>query len=116
LKLWRRSSTWPPSIRSPVRVRLCPKLYGVKCSEATGGWRRLRTACRRSLLPLLAVLLSLPAVAQAQFPYTTNNGNVSITGYNGPGGAAAIPESINDLPITSIGSSPQDKNSAALMN
>jgi hypothetical protein len=54
---------------------------------------------------LMAVLLlwALPAVIQAQFICTTNNGTLTITGYTGPGGAVTIPGSINGLPVTSIG-------------
>jgi hypothetical protein len=63
-----------------------------------------RTACATRLLPLLlALLLALPAVVQAQFSYETNNGKITITGYTGPGGAVTIPETINGLPVTSIG-------------
>jgi hypothetical protein len=54
-----------------------------------------------SLLPLL--LLALPAVVQAQFTYTTNNGTITITGYTGPGGAVTIPLTINGLRVTAIG-------------
>jgi nicotinamide mononucleotide (NMN) deamidase PncC len=36
---------------------------------------------------LLLLLLTLPAVVQAQFTFTTNNGAITITGYTGPGGA-----------------------------
>ena len=50
-----------------------------------------------------AVLLALPAVVQAQFNFTTNNGTITITGYTGSGGAVTIPDTINDLPVTSIG-------------
>jgi len=35
--------------------------------------------------------------------YTTNNGAITITGYTGPGGAVTIPDTINGLPVTSIG-------------
>jgi BspA type Leucine rich repeat region (6 copies) len=52
---------------------------------------------------LLAALLALPAVAQAQFNYTTNNSTITITGYTGSGGAVTIPTTINGLPVTSIG-------------
>jgi hypothetical protein len=45
----------------------------------------------------------LPAVAQAQFTFTTNNGAITITGYTGSGGAVAIPNAINGLPVTSVG-------------
>jgi hypothetical protein len=56
------------------------------------------------LLPLL-LLLALPAVVQAQFTFTTNNGAITITGYTGSGEAVTIPSSINFLPVTSIGNS-----------
>ena len=64
----------------------------------------VRTTCVTSLLPLL-LLLTLPAVVQAQFNYTTNNGTITITGYTGPGGAVAIPDTIDGLPVTRIGGS-----------
>jgi uncharacterized repeat protein (TIGR03803 family) len=35
--------------------------------------------------------------------YTTNNGTITITGYNGPIGAVIIPGTINGLPVTTIG-------------
>lgn len=63
---------------------------------------RLATACVTRLLPLL-LLLALPAVVQAQFNYTINNGTITITGYTGPGGAVIIPDMINALPVTIIG-------------
>ena len=53
------------------------------------------------LLPLL-VLLSLPIVVEAQFNYTTNDGTIIIRGYAGPGGAVAIPSTIDGLPVASI--------------
>jgi hypothetical protein len=56
------------------------------------------------LLPL-ALLLTLPAVVQAQFNYTTANGTITITGYTGPGGAVDIPSTINGLAVTTIGES-----------
>lgn len=40
---------------------------------------------------------------QAQFNYVVTNGTVTITGYTGPGGDVNIPETINGLPVTSIG-------------
>ena len=42
-------------------------------------------------------------VVQAQFSYTSNNGTITITGYNGAGGAVIIPNSLAGLPVTSIG-------------
>jgi hypothetical protein len=40
---------------------------------------------------------------QGQFTFTTNNGSITITGYNGPGGALSIPSATNGLPVTVIG-------------
>ena len=57
-----------------------------------------------ALLALL-LLLALPVAVQAQFSYTTNNGTITITGYSGPGGDVTIPDTINGLPVTSIGRS-----------
>ncbi len=62
-----------------------------------------RTLCATRLLPVLLLLLALPAAVQAQFDYETNNGAITITGYTGPGGAVTIPDAINGLPVTSIG-------------
>ena len=42
-------------------------------------------------------------VVQAQFILTTNNGTIEIAGYSGPGGNVTIPDTINGLPVTSIG-------------
>ena len=56
----------------------------------------------RELLPLV-LLLTLPAVVQAQFIYTAAGGRVTITGYTGLGGGVIIPDTINSLPVTSIG-------------
>jgi hypothetical protein len=52
---------------------------------------------------LLLVLLTLPAVVPAQFTHTTNNGTLTITGYTGQGGAVVIPDTINGLPVTGVG-------------
>src|SRR5688572_11703748 len=65
----------------------------------------VRTACVTRLRPLLLLLLlTLPTVAQAQFDYTID-GTITITGYTGPGGAVAIPDTINGTPVTAIGNS-----------
>ncbi len=64
--------------------------------------RGLRTGCATRLLPLL-LWLAPPAVMQAQFTYTTNNGTITITGYTRSGGAVTIPSRINGLPVTSLG-------------
>jgi len=58
------------------------------------------------MLPLvLLLLLALPAAVQAQFSYVTNNGSITITGYDCPTNPVAlvIPETITGLPVTSIG-------------
>jgi hypothetical protein len=58
------------------------------------------------------LLIGLPTAVQAQFNipvfYTTNNGTITITGYESEGnsnpyGALIIPSTINGLPVTSIG-------------
>ena len=50
------------------------------------------------------VLLTLPAVVQAQFTFITNADNtITITGYSGPPWAVNIPTNINGLSVTSIG-------------
>src|ERR1035441_2987080 len=46
----------------------------------------------------------LPAVVQAQFTFTTNNGAITITRYTGPGRDVVIPSTTNGLPVTSVGS------------
>ncbi len=70
-------------------------------------WSRIQLNERRAAAAgrlLLLVVLALPAVVQAQFTYTTNNGTITITGYTGPGGAVTIPSTINGRPVTDIGS------------
>jgi hypothetical protein len=62
---------------------------------------RLRSPGATKLLRLL-LLLALPAVVQAQFNYTVNNGAITITKYTGPGGSVVIPGAINGLPVTAI--------------
>ena len=53
---------------------------------------------------LLALFLSLPIMAQAQFTFSTNSdGSLNIQKYTGPGGAVVIPNTTNGLPVTSIG-------------
>ncbi|MCX6894885.1 MAG: leucine-rich repeat domain-containing protein [Verrucomicrobia bacterium] len=51
------------------------------------------------------LLVLLPAVVQAQFTFATNNGTITITGYFGSGGTAAIPSTITGRSVTSIGNS-----------
>jgi hypothetical protein len=58
----------------------------------------------RSLIQICTLLagLLLPAVAQAQFKFTTNSGAITITGYTGAGGAVIIPAATNGYPVGSI--------------
>jgi hypothetical protein len=63
---------------------------------ATGTWAKK--------LPLLLLLWALPAVAPAQFTYTTNNdGSLNLSDYTGSAGSVVIPNTTNGLPVTSIG-------------
>ena len=50
-----------------------------------------------TLVRLLSLLLflALPALVQAQFTYTTNNGTITITGYTGPGGLVTMSDTID---------------------
>ena len=82
---------------------------GTTCSFTIARYSRIVRAAR--VMPLL-LLLTLPAVVQAQFSYTTNNGAITITGYTGPGGAVTIPSTINSLPVTRIGYSAFQHNTS----
>jgi hypothetical protein len=60
--------------------------------------------CRTMLRPAVFVcLMLLAAGAQAQFNYETNNGTITIDYYYGTGGDVVIPGTINNLPVTCIG-------------
>ena len=48
---------------------------------------------------VLTVTLSSPV---ADFVYFTNNGSITINGYQGPGGTVIIPDSIGVIPVTSV--------------
>src|ERR1035441_1028349 len=52
---------------------------------------------------LLAAILLVPAVVQAQFTFTINNDAITITKYTGSGGAVIIPNATNGYPVTAIG-------------
>ena len=54
-------------------------------------------------LSALLFLTSPLALAAKNFLFTADGGALTITGYTGPGGVVAIPESIGGLPVTSIG-------------
>ncbi|HUZ08055.1 MAG TPA: leucine-rich repeat protein [Candidatus Paceibacterota bacterium] len=60
----------------------------------------------RNLIPIFLLgvaLLAIPFAGQAQFLYTTNNGAITITQYTGPGGDVTIPDTVNGLPVTTVG-------------
>ena len=57
---------------------------------------------KTSLLLLGSLLLAAPVAVHAQFNYTSNGTNITITGYTGPGGAVTIPSTINGLPVAQI--------------
>jgi hypothetical protein len=59
--------------------------------------RARRIAARTGFLLLTAT------AARAQFTYETNAGYITITGYSGSAGAVAIPDTVNELPVTTIG-------------
>src|ERR1035441_1785037 len=70
------------------------------CPNTTAG--HSGTACAPRLLPLL-LLLALPAVVQAGFTFTTNNGAITITYPSCLAGAVTIPSMTNGYPVTGIG-------------
>jgi hypothetical protein len=49
------------------------------------------------------VLLLLPTTMNAQFEYTNESGNITITGYNGTGGDVVIPPAIDGFPVRTVG-------------
>lgn len=64
----------------------------------------------RSLIAILLSVIRLQA-QQADYEYVTNNGQITITKYIGPGGAVQIPFSIDGFPVTRIGASCFESNS-----
>ena len=56
---------------------------------------------------LLFIVVPLPAHAEEfeGFEYTATATEVTITGYTGAGGVVTIPDTIEDLPVTSVGNS-----------
>ena len=53
------------------------------------------------LLPLL--MLPCYAVQALDYTFTTNNNEITITGYTGADSTVTIPDTINGLPVTSLG-------------
>lgn len=61
--------------------------------------------CRLIVRSLLSwCLLALPVAVKAEFSYTTNNNEITITSYFGSEYELVIPDSINGYPVTAIGS------------
>ena len=49
------------------------------------------------------LLLAFPAAVHAQFTFTTNNGNITITSYTGSEPDVVVPDATNGYPVTTIG-------------
>lgn len=58
-------------------MRANPALAGLKCPPGMAGL--LRTACAPRWLEVVLLLIMIPAVAEAQFKWTTNNGSIIFT-------------------------------------
>lgn len=56
----------------------------------------------KSLICLSSLILLLPALVQAQFTFTTNNGSLTITSFSGTG-SVSVPSSTNGYAVTEIG-------------
>ncbi len=63
----------------------------------------IESSLRRSALALLLAMFIFSPALQAQFNYAISNGTVIITRYTGSGSEAAIPSTIDNLPVTTIG-------------
>jgi hypothetical protein len=63
----------------------------------------------------LGLLLALPFGARADFTYTSTGSAITITGYSGtPPNALVIPNTIDGLPVTSIGANAFSINASSL--
>ena len=60
---------------------------------------------KRRILLFFGLIFLAASIAEAQFNYTTNNGAITITLYTGSNGIATVPNTINGLPVTTIGDS-----------
>jgi len=61
-------------------------------------------AAQGELIACLLCVVMLPAMAKAQFTFTTNADNtLTLTGYSGTNGALTIPEMNNGMAVTAIG-------------
>jgi hypothetical protein len=113
----------PPPVRNPFSGSLWPikkpknkarqdsrteykRFYGNRVGQTSSG-KSENTMKKpfKSILPAL-LLLALPAAVQAQWVYTSDGSTITITGYTCKGylGALIIPDTINELPVTTIAS------------
>ncbi len=85
----------------PVSGAGLSPIYGGRCIATDES--PTPQVCRAVFASAFGLLLLTAISAAAQFSYTTNLGEITITGYSGPPGEAVIPETINGLPVSSIG-------------
>ena len=62
----------------------------------------MKAIARLGLLWAFVAMLALPAVVQAQFTCTTNNGTITVTKCRSSTGDLTIPSTFDGLPVTSI--------------
>lgn len=86
-----------------IQLNKEPGTCSVSSRVSLPSWRPRRRSGILSGWVLLLLLLSLPACLQAQFEYVTNNGAITITGYQGSNATVRIPDTLAELPVTSIG-------------
>ncbi|MCU0782620.1 MAG: leucine-rich repeat domain-containing protein [Verrucomicrobia bacterium] len=97
------NTTWQPSSGATLLHHL-RQLAGRPNSPARPAGLRRNMACAgsRLLLASVVVLAASTAVQAEDFEYTTNENTIAIVRYIGVGGTVAIPDTIHNLPVTSI--------------
>ena len=64
----------------------------------------MKTTLRLTIAAFGLATFNVSVLVHAQdYTYTTDNSTITITKYTGPGGAVTIPDTINGLPVASIG-------------
>jgi hypothetical protein len=97
------NTTWRPSSGAALLPHLRHLAGRLNSPAAPVRWRmKMATALSRWLLAALFVLATSVAVPAEDFDYTTNENTIAILGYIGDGGTVTIPDTIHDLPVTSI--------------
>jgi hypothetical protein len=84
-----------PSFRGGEAVSSRAQIQEAKPQQSVG---------RKTSTVLIAVLVLTASAAQAQYSVTITGGAVTIDRYTGTGGVVAIPATISNLPVTTIGS------------